>query len=151
MQTSIRVEGLDKLLKKLDKLGSGVYRPALAEAGAYIKNIMASYPPQITGRAQPFKTRRQRAFVMAALREGLITVPYRRTGGLGRRWTVVLRDGGKTAVVSNNAPHARLMHAAGDQAQFHAAGGWKTDKQVAQEEAGAVKAILARHVREAVK
>jgi hypothetical protein len=151
MQTNVKIVGLDKLLRKLDKMGSKVYRPALAEAGAHLKSVLASYPPQVTGRKQPPKTRRQRLFLIWAIREGLITIPYRRTGGLGRRWTVDLRDGGKTAVVGNNAPHVRYMHADGEQSLFHAAGGWKTDKQVAREEAGAVKAILVRHLREAMK
>src|SRR3972149_6930829 len=104
MQTNVRIEGLDKLLRKLDKLGSGIYRPALAEAGAHIKAGLAPSPPQMTGRPQPPKTERQRRFLMASIRDGSIVIPYRRTGGLGRRWTVEFRDGGKTAVVGNNAP-----------------------------------------------
>ncbi len=151
MQTNIRVEGLDKLLKKLGKMGPQVYKPALAEAGAHIKSVMASYPAQMTGRKQPPKTLRQRLFLIYAIREGLISVPYRRTGGLGRRWTVEFRDNGLTAVVGNNAPQVRLMHAAGEQSRFHAAGGWKTDKQVVHDEARAVQEILARHVHEALK
>jgi hypothetical protein len=147
----LRIEGLDKLLRKLDKMGPGVYKPALAEAGAHIKSVMAAYPPQITGRKQPPKTMRQRLFLIWAIAKGIITIPYRRGGILGKRWTVEFRDGGKTAVVGNNTKGGKFVQGAADQSRFHAAGGWKTDKQVAKEEAGNVKEILARHVREAIK
>lgn len=148
---SVKIEGLDKLLKKLGKLGPPVYRPAIAEAATHIKNVIARYPPRILGRKQPPKTMRQLLFLIYAIREGIIDFPYRRgqspgSEAMGRRWTIVFRDEGKTAVVGNNASYVRLLHDHDDQTEFHKGGGWKTDRQVAEQEAREVRIILARHI-----
>ncbi len=154
-ESEIRVEGLNKLLKKLGKMGLQVYRPAIAESGAHIKSVIAVYPPRRHGK-QPFKSARQRAFFFYALKNGLIEVPYRRglspkSEALGRKWTVEFRDGGKTAVVGNNVSYGPLVQKHDKQSMYHRVTGWKTDRQVATDEARAVKQILARHIQEAVK
>lgn len=151
--TNIRIEGIDRLLKKLGRMGSAVYKPAIAEAATHIKSVLEVYPPRRYGK-QPFKTARQRAYVMWALNEGLIEIPYRRglspgSQALGRRWTIEFRDNGKTAIVGNNVRYGPLVQGADTQSRYHQLTGWKTDRQVATEEAPAVKEILARHIREA--
>lgn len=148
---NVTIEGLDKLLKKLGRLGPRVYRPAIAEAGAHIKSAIATYPTRQLGRKQPPKTMRQFIFLVNAFREGLIDFPYRRgqspgSEALGRKWTVEFRDEGKTAIVGNNASYARFMHDPDEQSHFHAEGGWKTTRQIAEEEADAVREILGRHI-----
>lgn len=152
---AVTVEGLDKLLKKLGKMGPDVYKPAVAEAATHVKDVIARYPPRRYG-PQPFKTARQRAYVLWALKNGIIEIPYRRgmspgSQAVGRRWTVEFRDGGLTAAVGNNASYVRYLHDAEQQSAYHQTTGWKTDKQIAIEEAEPVKEILARHVREALK
>jgi hypothetical protein len=149
--TNIRIEGLDKLLKKLGKLGPPVYAPAIAESATHIKSVIATYPPRVLGRKQPPKTLRQRIFLINAIEEGLIEVPYRRglspgSEAMGRRWTIVFRDRGKTAIVGNNASYVSLVQGHGTQSPFHEEGGWKTDRQVADQESREVKEILARHI-----
>lgn len=145
-ENGVRVEGLDKLLKKLERMGPPIYKPAIAEGAAHVKSKLAEYPPRRYG-PQPPWTMKQRIFLITSIREGTLQVPYKRTGNLGKRWTVAFRDGGLTAAVGNNAPGAKWVQSAEDQSLYHKETGWKTDKQVAEEEAQAVKEILQRHIR----
>lgn len=148
---NVTIEGLDKVLKKLGRFGPQVYRPAIAEAGSHIKSVLAQYPPRQLGRKQPPKTMRQFLFLVHAIAEGIIDFPYRRgqsptSEALGRKWTVELRDEGRTAIVGNNASYAKFVHDPNDQSHFHAEGGWKTTRQVAEQEANDVQRILAAHI-----
>lgn len=152
-EIDIRVEGLDRVLKKLGRLGPAVYRPAIAEGAAHIKSVIAVYPPRQLGRKQPPKTLRQRLFLIWAFATGVLDFPYRRgrspgSEALGRRWTIQFRDNGKTAVVGNNASYARYMHDPADQSYFHKEGGWKTSRQVADEEAREVYEIMIKHIQQ---
>lgn len=145
----MRVEGIDKLLRKLKRLGPPTYRPAIAEGAAHLKSAIATYPPRRHG-PQPPKTMRQRLFLIYAIENGLIDVPYRRKGSLGRRWTVEFRDEGLTGVVGNNTPNAKYVQGHEDQSLYHEETGWKTDRQVVEDEAREVREIMARHIRNAI-
>lgn len=151
---TVRVEGLDDLLRKLGKMGPGVYKPAIAEGAAHIKSVIATYPPARHG-AQPFKTVKQMRYFFYALANGLIEVPYKRgispnSEALGRRWTIAFRDDGKTAVIGNNASYAQIVQDDKLQSNYHRVTGWKTDKQVAESEARELREIVARHIRKAL-
>ena len=151
---AVRVEGLDKLLRKLGKMGPSVFRPAIAEAATHIKSKIAQYPRVRHGK-QPFKTDKSRRYFFFALRNSLIEVPYRRglspgSEALGRRWTVEFRDDGKTAVIGNNASYARLVQSDDEQTNYHRLTGWPTDKSVAETEAHEVREIIARHISRAL-
>lgn len=151
---SLKIEGIEPLIRKLKRFGPTVYRPALMEGGTHIKSVFADYPPRRFGK-QPPKTMRQRIFLVNAIKEGLIDYPYRRgvspsSEALGRRWTVEDRDKGLTVAIGNNASYVRWVHDAELQSEYHKLTGWKTDKQVAEEEAREVKEILARHIRAAI-
>ena len=89
MELSIQVEGIDRLVSKFGKLATFTnLRPAMRDSLNKVWNELARYPkPPEQGTFTGFKSDRQRRFFFAALREGLIQVPYRRTGTLGRSWT----------------------------------------------------------------
>lgn len=151
VKVTVRIEGLDALIRKLNSIGPQAYRPAIAEAATHVKGVIATYPPQRTGRRQPFKTAQSRRFFFAALRDGRIEVPYRRgtspgSEAMGRRWTIQFRNQGKTAIVGNNASYVSLVHGHTEQSRFHKEGGWKTDRQIADQESREVKRIFSRHI-----
>lgn len=83
------LKGLEHLLGKLHRMGVEV-TPILADgahdAVAYIHQKVPEYP-LASRKPQPFKNAHQRRHVMWLIRTGQITVPYRRTGGLGRSVT----------------------------------------------------------------
>lgn len=142
----VTVNGLEPLARKLDSMDGSVYRPAVAESATHIKSVISTYPQQKVGRKQPPVSRKQRIFLIMAIREGRISVPHRRTGGLGRMWDILFRDNGKTAIVENPTTGAEFVQGGTSQSAFHRQGGWQTDRQVAKQESSAVQRIFARHI-----
>ena len=102
-------------------------------------------------RPQPFKTDKQRRFFFAALREGRIEVPYRRTMTLGRRWTTEISGSGLDLVgrVGNNTSYGPFVMARADQAAYHA-GVWPLAEDVAEQATGDVLGIFTDAVQAAL-
>lgn len=98
------------------------------------RNIFARYPPASHAR-QPFKSAKQRAFVMAAIKRGDIVIPYRRgidprSETLGRKWQIEPETDGATLI--NTASYSDLVHTKGKQAKYHQ-GNWLTDEDGARQ------------------
>jgi hypothetical protein len=91
--------------------------------------ITARPDPPPERKPQPFKSDKQRRFVMAALSRG--EIPYKRTGNLGRKWTshISTSTNGLEGTVGNNVPYAPFVQSASGQSAYHQ-GVWSTDLQV---------------------
>ena len=83
--------------------------------------------PMASGKKQPFKSNKQRAFVMAAIRSGAINVPYRRTGKIGISEQIQTTNGIDVVVP---APYSDLVRTKGKQAKYHQ-GTWPTTEDIA--------------------
>jgi hypothetical protein len=134
----VKLRGLKETVAMLENLASLEWAKAgLAIGAAYVKRIMAEYPPSPGGRPQfpnGFKTKKQQRYFFWALKNGAIEVPYRRgvspqSETLGRKWTIEGRHGGMTRVVSNNASYGPIVHSAELQAAYHETTGWITDEE----------------------
>ena len=111
----VRVES-GQTLAALDRLAQlrGAQR-GLAAGGALILSRLATYPPQ-----RPNSR-------------------YRRTGTLGRRWT--MRQQGLQVTVGNNTPYAPEVQ--GDkQLAFHRETGWQTPEDVVEKHGREIEAII---------
>lgn len=126
---------LQRILEALEELG----RPPadlvriMGEAVARdsVLKRTANYPDNRRA-PQPFKSAKQRRFFFAALRSGQITVPYQRTGDLGRGWRY--QPGGRGGEVTNGVPYAAMvMGSKGQQAGYFSGKGWLSIDQIAQE------------------
>ena len=155
--SAIKIEGLDPLIKKLEKAGKlDALKTGLLEAGSHVKGKLgpSNYPPR-KYLPQPFKTDKSRRFFFAALRDGRIEVPYRRgqspgSEDLGLKWTVKARKGGLQVVVGNNVSYGPIVQG-DEQSGYMKAIGWKNTDQVAKEETAAVNKILAESIDKALK
>ncbi len=83
---------------------------------------LAKYPSP-SGKKMQFVSEKQRRFVMASIRSGAITVPYHRSGALGRSWIKQPLNGGM-AIISRLA-YAPYVVGDEDQAAYHK-GNWDT-------------------------
>lgn len=145
----IKITGVNAVMALLnpDKAMRGV-KSGIQKATAHVQGKIAQYPPDSRAhRPQPFVSDRQRRYFFAALRRGEIEVPYRRgmspkSEALGRKWTRTFRQAGLTGIVGNNTSYARYVQGTEKQTAYHTQTGWKTTGQVADEEAGAVMAIV---------
>lgn len=120
----------------------------LSAAAVYLRGKLAQYP---SARPQAFQwvSEKQRRFVMAAIRSGDIRVPYARGGQgsqtLGKRWAVADEAGGLTKVIGNNAGYAKWVQGGSTQAFYHR-GNWKTNEDVARDESGRVRDMIADEI-----
>ncbi len=90
---------------------------------------LAKYPSP-SGKKMVFVSERQRRFVMASIRSGAITVPYHRSGALGRSWVKQPLNGGM-AIISRLA-YAPYVVGDGEQAAYHR-GNWQTLDTLSEE------------------
>jgi hypothetical protein len=127
---SIRIEGVEKLVAGLTRLEKMARVQAALEEGArFVQGKLKEYPklksvPNRVLYGNSEKSRRARAGFFGKH----IGVPYRRTGDLGRKWTVQMRRGGWEAVIGNNLPYV-AAYVQGKQTYQHAMSGWLTVSQ----------------------
>jgi hypothetical protein len=143
----IEVLGDEEVFRKLDGLDDpAVFFRPMTEATAHVQNKIAQYPPSPAGRKQGFKTDKQRRYFFWALKNGKITLPYKRTGTLGRKWTTSVSADGRTGRVGNNTPYARVVQDSSYEkySHYHKETGWITIQNVAKNEQRAVTGYFER-------
>jgi hypothetical protein len=128
---SIHVYGIDELFRRLDRMAANDVLEAPMRAGLLdLENYMKDYPATQSRKPNPgtFVSDRQRRYVMAAIRDGRITVPYKRTGKLGQSWTweITRHSNGLTGKIGTNLRYAPLVQSHSRQARMHS-GNWRTD------------------------
>ena len=140
MPVTVDVSGVVGKMRSLAEM-RGAQR-AGQTAGSMVRQRAATYPPQ-SHKPQPLKTRRSQRFFFAALRDGRISVPYKRTLRLGAGWSV--RIDGLNVTIFNNEPHAAIVQKAGAQSGYHL-GHWSNEVQIAEEMTPVVLAIYEREM-----
>lgn len=143
---NVRLVGYNRVQNKLRRLAadhpeqidSTIYRWA---QGQRRKLKGHGYPPQ-SGRPQPFRTDKSRRYFFWALREGLISVPYRRTGRLANSYRVE-KEGRARYTITNSAPYAPLVVGKGSQARYHA-GNWYVMEDEVQADAPELAKLIAK-------
>jgi hypothetical protein len=135
---TIKIEGIEETLRALAAVDPKSLATPIGVAVAEEARNIISVAPSASRRKQPFKTPQQRRFFFAGIKSGAITVPYRRTGQLGRKWMVSPTANG--AELTNAASYANLVQSQQEQAAYHR-GTWKTDEDAARELESSGKAV----------
>lgn len=113
------VRGLDRLLRKLDKVGGvRVFVPPMQRSVLRLQRPLQTYPPQPSGSK------------------------YKRTGTLGRKWTVRVTTTANsiTGKVGNNTRYGPFVQSERFQTRIHRRTGWLTDRRAVQQEERAILA-----------
>lgn len=150
MTATIYIDGLDRLLAKLNRLGKMEdAKTAMQTAAKHVMDKARIYP---TYKHIPMRwqSEKQRRWFFAALRTGSIRVPYKRGPNLRRHWKISLRDGGLTASINNDTPYGKFVMGTDSQYWMHKAIGWKTEKQIADEERRVVVDFVTAAIRKAL-
>lgn len=119
MSASIQIRGIDQAVKKLGLVATTtMLEPPMQRAVLRLQRDMAEYPPQ-----PPAST-------------------YRRTGTLGRKWTVKVArlPNGLRGTVGNNTWYAPLVQSRRFQTAVHRRHGWITDTQAVNQNERAIVA-----------
>lgn len=153
MEARIEIVGLRELMADVDRLAAGVaLRDTMETAVEMVRTQIAVYPAPPSGYRMVWKSEKQRRWFFAALREGRIQVPYRRTGTLGRRWTTNITGSGSAEIrgeIGNATEYGPWVQAAESQAAIHQ-GRWRTDVQVAEMMAGPIQALFEARLQAAM-
>lgn len=109
---------------------------------------LAKEPYRTTRKKMQFVSAKQRAFVMAAIKDGRINVPYRRTGKIGISEQIQITNGIDVVVP---AKYSDLVRTKGKQAKFHDPL-WPTTEAISQKlESDVVEIIGTAAVIEALQ
>lgn len=138
--TTIRIEGADELIKRIDSIyAMRRVKAAIRQAAVFLEGKVKEYPaeshrPNPMLRGNSAKARRMRAGFFARLNKGKIEVPYRRgqspgSEKLGQSWTTRTENSGFRAIVGTGVSYARLVQDSAKQASYHRQTGWLTTRQ----------------------
>lgn len=133
----VEVQGLKDLQDKLSKLPVAVQDAVVDEVTKYYLNVFQSAQPPpnyVTRKAAygvTFFTPRQRRWFFAALRDGTINVPYRRTGGLRKSWRQV--GTGARSFIVNDSPGAPFVVGDDTQSRHERLVGWFRTNELMEE------------------
>jgi len=136
MSYGVTIEGIDDLLRRLDKVadGSKALRDGMLRSADYVKGKLKVYP-KASGKPQPFKTDNSRRWFFANLRDGKINVPYERTRTLMDKWASEVSGDGLTAKIGNNTPYAQIVQGRDKQSPYHS-GTWQTAEDTLDDSKG---------------
>ena len=153
--TTVRfeVKGAEELIRKLGSVATmRTLLPAMRRSVFRVHKDIATYPePPASGSFKGFVRDKQRRWFFAALRRGDITVPYVRTGTLGRRWTtnVAASLDGLVGTIGNNTDYGPFVQSTGQQAQIHR-GRWETIDKVLADNKQAIERDFKREIDRAL-
>jgi len=119
-----------KLFNRLDHSAvMRTLRPPMEASLLSLHDDLTDYPSKSTGKVR-FKSAKQRRYFFWALKQGVITVPYVRTGKLGQSWNTHIDEtgGGMYGKIGTNMSYAKWVQNAESQARIHQ-GNWLTDEQ----------------------
>lgn len=120
----------NRVANRLRRLASDYKDETDKTVGAWTKQQRATmkgwgYPAPKRGR-QPFKTERQRRFFFWALANGVIQVPYPRTGRLANSWSA-RKTGASSWTLANSMPNAAWVIGRGRQSKYHEGHWWTAE------------------------
>lgn len=120
---------LSDLEKKLNGVTSADLARDIAQrvATEAVQPELAKEPFRTTHKKMQFVSAKQRAFVIASIRSGAITVPYRRTGNIGISEQHPTSNGVDVVVP---AEYSDIVRTKGKQARYHE-GTWDTTEDIA--------------------
>lgn len=133
-------------LQKIKQLEGA--RRGIQAAGLYTLGKVRWYPVQKKVKMQ-FVSEKQRRWFFAALREGLINIPYVRTYNLRNSWEVTYSS--IRAVLTNKAKYAHWVMGEGTQTSMMKQIGWLTDKFILNRESPRIIQIISESIEKALK
>ena len=143
MTASIRIEGMERIQKKLDSMANQAYMEgAMTAAVTIIHTDIAQYPDATEANNPANKRWYERGYGSRYRRKDGSIGGKRTSQTLGRRWTKAVQNRGTRGVVGNNATYAPYVQDAERQAAAHTAHGWDTIQAVVGRQKGRVVQLL---------
>ena len=149
----VSADGLKQVQAKLAKLPDAVADDGVMAANTYLLDVLRIYPPPnyTTRRAAygvSFFTPKQRRWFFAALRNGEINVPYRRTQGIRDNWRI--EGAGRLSFLANDAPGVEWVIGE-NQSRHEALVGWKKVSATVKERTARIVRAFDAGVKKAIR
>jgi len=151
---TIQIEGIDAVIDKIDSLQRLEQAGQLMLAiGTHVKGKVDKYPASTEANSpREYTTGGRNTWYQRgygpkwARKDG--SVGGRKTSEtLGRRWTVQMRDAGRSVVIGNNVSYGPYVQDEENQADFHKRNGWPTIQQVAKDEEPTIRAFVEDYLK----
>jgi len=144
---------VDRLFRKLDRLAAeSVLRAPMEESLQILQDDLTDYPgPPQRPYPKMLRTAKQRRYFFWALKQGIIQVPYVRTGKLGQSWTweITQTSAGLRGGVGTNLGYAKWVQKEDSQARIHR-GNWLTDARAVDQRRAEIGRRFAAAIRRAM-
>lgn len=156
MATTIRIEGLEALERKLGRaVADSTINTAIKAAALHVKGKIAEYPDATDANRpktyQPgrWNTWYERGFGQKWARADGSVGSRATSETLGRKWTI--RTSNRSATIGNNVSYGPYVQGATRQTAAMRRIGWKTTKDVAEEESERVLRFVVREIEKALR
>lgn len=153
---SVKIDGLDKVSKKLGNLArfSQWAAKPMEKATGIIWDEMGKAPTKRPGAFSALATQAQKRAYWAKVRSGEInhspTGGYKRSGTLTRKWKTEISNipNGVRGEIGNNESYAKYVQGDDNQQLFHFASGWVTDEQAINKHRDEINRIFQQAVND---
>lgn len=162
------VQDIERVQKKLAALPPAAISAGDIQATNYLLSVLINkeVPPyKYIPRSQvPWKSDKQRRYVMMMVRKGVISVPYQRQGkstdystagqvngaGVQGSWLLAINKNTNQATITNKKPYAYWLYGQ-QQSRRHALIGWKKMSAILAEYEKRIYESFMRGVRKAIR
>ena len=131
VSVNVKIEGMDKLLRKMEKAKGGEYvRAALRVGGERVRDEAGKYPPSSEANNPSNKRWYERGFGTKYRTSAGSVVGKKTSEDLKKHWYV--KPDNASVTVGNKVKYAHWVHG-DEQAAFHGKRGWKKLKETAKD------------------
>jgi hypothetical protein len=147
----VDITGITEAQRKLQHLPQAVIDAAMDAANETALNALRTYDPYryVPRAAVGWASEKQRRYVMAAIRRGEITVPYKRTQNLRRGWRKI--GSGAQAIIANEVGYAGYVMGDTEQARRFSIMPWRRLMQRIQQAMPTIIKRAEAAIKQAVK
>lgn len=145
---SVKIEGLEKVIKKIESLNKpGAFRAPMEKSLNHLEGKLKRDPTKDPTAFSRLATKRQKKAYWARVSSGKARhgpQGYIRSHKLYRGWKKRTENGGRTGLVYNDTDYGPFVEGLRQQ-PFHKASNWPRVDEVAKDEAKIVIGIFKRH------
>ena len=144
---------INRVFQRLDRMAAlDALRRPMEESLLVLQDDLTDYPgPPQRPYPKMLRTAKQRRYFFWALKQGIISVPYVRTGKLGQSWTWKITETGSglRGVIGTNMKYVKWVQVESSQAMIHR-GNWLTDTRVVERRRAEIGRRFAAAIRKAL-
>jgi len=151
MAENLKIEGLDRLIRKLHRVQpTSMFRATMRSGAEMVRGWIAQYPRSTSANHPGQGSWYERGYGPRWMRADGSVTGRRTSETLGRRWASDVSANGMSAKVGNNASYAPFVQGK-EQVWYHKRTGWRTTIEAVREMGPKVRDFLLSQYRKAIR